>query len=139
VLGAILLEQGDKHGAAVHLFQESTYFPIDASLLAQTSALTFELQQWSETDTVYQSLERMTPLSSKQRLHWAQATFNLEDYPLALERLQPALESAPNDADILLLHANILAKVGEREQGLEVFKRAKSLNKKRLNNASQSR
>lgn len=137
VLGAILLEQGDKHGAAVHLFQESTYFPIDASLLAQTSSLTFELQQWSETDTVYQSLERMMPLSSKQRLEWAQATFNLEDYPLSLERLQPALESAPNDADILLLHANILAKVGKREQGLEVFKRAKSLNKKRLKSASQ--
>ena len=137
VLGAILLDQGDKIGAAKHLFQESTLFPIDPSLLTQTAALTFELQQSSETDTIYQTLNKMTSLSPRQRLHWAQATFNLADYPLAQERLQPALDSSPNNPDIVLLYANILEKVGKREEGIELFKRAKLLNQKRLKHSQR--
>ena len=60
-------------------------------------------------------------------LGFAQAVFNAGDYPRSAEILSPALELAPDSPYVLLLHANLLGKLGERDKGLAVFEQAKVL------------
>ena len=62
----------------------------------------------------------------------AQCEFNLKDYATARTTLDKALALAPEDPQVLLLHANLLAKEGKRDEGYAVFQRASKLNDARL-------
>ncbi|MEN9786956.1 MAG: hypothetical protein RLZZ299_2220 [Pseudomonadota bacterium] len=61
----------------------------------------------------------------------AQARFNAKDYAGARTALDAALALAPDDPDVLLLHANLLAKEGRREEGLAALERANEANEAR--------
>lgn len=61
------------------------------------------------------------------QLDYAQGLFNLGDYRGCRKVMDPLLEKTTDNADVLLLHANLLAKEGKREEGRAVFERADAL------------
>ncbi len=63
---------------------------------------------------------------------FAQCLFNLDDYDGARAALDAALFLAPEDPDVMLLNANLLAKEGKREEGLEMLRAANAANTKRI-------
>lgn len=65
-------------------------------------------------------------------LSWAQAMFNAQDYRGARRVVDGLLAQAPDAPDVLLLHANLLAKEGHMEEGRAVFMRADAMNSARI-------
>jgi hypothetical protein len=72
-------------------------------------------------------MARMRPKDVMTQLALAQCVFNLKDYATARTLVDGALKAAPDNPDVLLLHANLLAKEGKREEGAAVFERARTL------------
>ena len=89
-------------------------------------------QRWSEQVGVLGGLARALPDDAGLQRELAQAFFNLGKYLEARQALERGLLVAPDDADILLLHANLLAKEGKREEGLQVLARANAANEARV-------
>ena len=51
--------------------------------------------------------------------------------------MNSALKFAPEDPDILLLHANLLAKEGKKDEGYAIFQKATALNEARVRAAEK--
>lgn len=77
-------------------------------------------------------IARAQPNEPLAQFDLAQCQFNLADYAGARRTLDVALAKWPDDADLVLLHANLLAKEGKREEGQAVFTRAQALNQARI-------
>jgi tetratricopeptide (TPR) repeat protein len=74
----------------------------------------------------------LAPREPFAQLDYAQCMFNLGDYRSARRILDGAMAMAPDDPDLLLLHANLLAKEGKKDEGYAVFQRANGLNEARI-------
>ena len=61
------------------------------------------------------------------RADLAMAVLNTGDYPRAHEILAPVYAARPNDPVAMVLEANILAKLGRREEGEALYMRAQAL------------
>ena len=72
-------------------------------------------------------------------LDYAQARFNASDYRGCRETLNVLLARSPDAPDVLLLHANLLAKEGKREEGRAVFMRADALHTERAKKVEAER
>ena len=95
--------------------------------------LNFRLKKWDEASKAYLTYLEQFPPRPKIRYFAAQSLFNIQNYEKAREILDPALKLKPQIADVLLLHANLLAKEGKREEGLLVFQQAKALKEAEVN------
>lgn len=91
-----------------------------------------EDQRWLDQKEHLAFLARATPGSADAQRSLAQCLFNLQDYVGARASLHVALALAPEDPDVLLLHANLLAKEGKREEGLAVLAQANAAHEKRV-------
>lgn len=80
-------------------------------------------------------LARANPEEPQALRALAQCLFNLQDYTAARTALDQALLFAPEDPDVLLLHANLLAKEGLREEGMAVLTQANAANERRIREA----
>lgn len=87
---------------------------------------------WAQQLPHLEELARQRRHDFRAQLQLAQCQFNLKEYVLARRSLDEAMALAADDPDVLLLHANLLAKEGRREEGMEVFKRADALNTERV-------
>ena len=85
------------------------------------------LEEWEEAAAEYSAALGFVPEDVELRRALAQAYFNMGDYGLAAEALAPALAQAPEHPYVLLLHANILAKQGDRATAERVFAEAQAL------------
>lgn len=91
-----------------------------------------EDQKWLEQKEHLLVLARLQPEEPTVLLALAQCHFNLADYSAARTTLARALALAPQDPDVLLLHANLLAKEGKPDEGKAVFEKAKALHDARI-------
>lgn len=104
----------DQHSAALELFRaELEWFPGAFESRMSLANTLMVLQQWDEAAAEYSSLVSEVPEHLEARRGWAQAVFNTGDYALAAEILAPAVRLAPNDPEVLLLDANLMAKRGD--------------------------
>jgi predicted Zn-dependent protease len=87
-----------------------------------------EEQRWTEQAEILESIAKLQPKEVSAQVAWAQALFNIPDYKASRNIIDTLLPIYPDEPDVLLLHANLLAKEGKREEGYEVFKRADALN-----------
>ena len=143
-LGLLALAKRDAESAIRHFEKEVGSFPGSVPDREQLAGLYFRTARWADADTEYRFLFEELPSTPRgkqageptrpveSRTSWAQAVFNLGEYPRARTILDPALAAAPDDPDVLLLHANLLAKEGDKEKGKEVFQRAQVLKREQM-------
>lgn len=98
-----------------------------------------EDQRWQDQKEHAAFMAQAFPQEGKAQMMFAQCLFNLSDFTAARRVLEVALKLDPEDPDILLLHANLLAKEGKRDEGFAVFQKATSLNEQRVKAAEAER
>lgn len=96
-----------------------------------------EDQRWLDQKGHLEFLLRAQPTDPRAMLNLAQCLFNLADYAGARKVLNDALAASPEEPDILLLHANLLAKEGKREEGKAVFDKANAIHERRVREAEK--
>jgi len=134
-LATVELQKQHPRLALMHYRKEIHFFAVDPNLYLRTARVLMTLNEWNEAAVDYERFVTATPDSIEGRQEWAQAVFNTEDYIAAADILQPALLAAPENPDVLLLHANILAKLGRRTEAVEIAAKANELNRLRIQNA----
>lgn len=131
-LAMLGIAAGAREDAYKLLEAEIADYPGNAMARRILSRMYAEDQRWLEQKTHAAWLARALPKEADARRGLAQCLFNLDDYAGARKELDAALAIAPEDADVLLLHANLLAKEGKREEGAKVFEKARVLHEKRV-------
>ena len=122
----------EDYATAAELFKtELDYFPQNPRARRALGMMYMRLERWDEAEAEYRFLAENFPEDWDLRRSWAQAVFNTGDYKLSQEVLAPALKARPEDPMILLLQANILAKIGDRSEAEKVYQKAKALAQKR--------
>ena len=131
-LAMMALQRGDLPDAALHYEAELRYFPTDPKMFRELAGVHMQLQDWAAAESAYMDLLSVQPRDLRARLGHAQAVFNQAEFERAEEILAPALAAAPDDPDVLLLQANILAKIGDRKEAEAMAARANALNQARV-------
>jgi arylsulfatase A-like enzyme/tetratricopeptide (TPR) repeat protein len=112
-------------------------FPGNIVARRMLSKLYGEDQRWIDQKPQAEAVARAFPKDAEAHRHLAQCLFNLADYPGARTAMNSALKFAPEDPDILLLHANLLAKEGKKDEGYAIFQKATALNEARVRAAEK--
>ncbi len=137
-LALLAIAAGARHDAFQLLEAEVKDFPGNVMARRMLARLYGEDQRWIDQRPHVEAIARSLPKDAEAHRHLAQCLFNLADYPGARKEVDRALELDSADPDIVLLHANLLAKEGKRDEGLEVFKRAEALNEARVREAEKA-
>ena len=125
-LGLIALSRDDLDGVIAHLAAESAAWPGDTRTRWELGNALMRRQRWDDAAAEYAALLQHAPGDMGVRRAWAQATFNAGDYDRAAALLGPALAAPAPDPAVLLLHANILDKQGDRAGAEAAFATAKA-------------
>ncbi|MFT4976956.1 MAG: putative Zn-dependent protease, partial [Myxococcota bacterium] len=131
LLASIALARGDAEGGLAHLRREQQLL-YQPELYDDTARILFSMQRWAEAADDFDVYLDAQPTDHAARREHAQAVYNTYDYELAAEILAPALAARPDDPDVLMMHANILAKIGDREEAEATAARANDLHRERL-------
>ena len=126
-LARLAFARGDIQGAIEGLENEALWFPRRQDVRLELGNALAKVERWDDAAAEYAALTRMAPKRPEPRRLWAQAVFNAGDYEQAGEILAPALQDHPDDPWVLLLHANVLQKLGKEEEAIAAFEEAKKL------------
>jgi choline-sulfatase len=136
-LALIQVQKNHPRLAVMHYRREIQFFPSDPTMHLQCARLLMSLKEWEDASKEFVSYNQRVPDDIRIRQPWAQAVFNTSDYKAAAEILAPALVAYPEDPDVLMLHANILAKIGDRAEAEAVAAKANELNQARVERLKQ--
>jgi len=131
-LAAIYLDREENVKAITHLKAELDHFPGQTDARVLLAELLARLGAWDEAAAEYGFLSEKRNPEPMWRHNWAQAVFNSGDYERAEQIVSPMLGETPVLPEALLLQANILGKLGRREEGLALFERAQALKQAQL-------
>jgi len=126
-LARLAFARGDIEGAIDGLEAEALWFPRRQDIRLELGNALMKVKRWDDAAAEYAVLTRMAPTRPEPRRLWAQAVFNSGDYEAAAEVLAPAIKDFADDPWVLLLHANILQKLGQEEEAIVAFEEAKRL------------
>jgi tetratricopeptide (TPR) repeat protein len=131
-LALLAVAAGARGDAMQFLEDEVRDFP--GNLLARRllNRLLAEDQRWLDQREHAAYLVRALPNEARAILNLAQCLFNIGDYAGARRHIDDARFLDPADPDIMLLHANVLAKEGKRDEGYAVFQAANAKNNERV-------
>jgi len=136
-LAMLAVAAGARQDAYTLLEAEVKDYPGNQLARRMLSRMYAEDGRWLDQKGHAEFLARARPKEAGPQLAVAQCLFNLSDFAGARKALDAALALAANDPDVLLLHANLLAKEGKRDEGLAVFQRARALNDARVAEAQK--
>lgn len=136
-LALLAVAAGARQDAYTLLEAEVKDYPGNQLARRMLSRLYAEDGRWLDQRPQVEFLARARPKEAAAQLAVAQCLFNLTDFGGARKALDLALALDANDPDVLLLHANLLAKEGKREEGFQVYQRAKALNDARVAEAQK--
>jgi arylsulfatase A-like enzyme/Flp pilus assembly protein TadD len=132
-LALLAIAAGVKGDAFSLLEAEVKDYPGNVASRRLLARLFGEEQNWLGQLEHVAYVARVSPNDAEAQRQLAQCQFNLQDYRAARVALDDAIALAADDADVLLLHANLLQKEGvPREQILPVVERAKAAHQQRL-------
>lgn len=135
---ALLANAAGVRADAVQLLElELRDFPGSVVAHRMLARMLGDEQRWGDQIPHLTFLARAFPAEVSAQLEVAQAFFNLREYVQARAALDRALDLDGANPDVLLLHANLLAREGRREEGLAVLKQANAANEARLRAAGQ--
>lgn len=127
VLGRLAAAAGDTDAAINHMRAELDAFPTSPRTRRVLSSLYMRARRWDEAADEYRTQVEARPKDVMLRRAYAQAVFNTGDYALSKEILAPALAEGSDNPHVLLLAANLEAKLGDRARAEEMAARAKEL------------
>lgn len=130
-LAALAVAADARHDAYKLLESEVKEYPRNVLAHRALSRLYADDGRWLDQKTSAEAVVTLLPLEPLAYLDLAQCSFNLGDYDSARRTLDLGLTMASDDPDLLLLHANLLAKEGKKDEGKAVFDRASTLHKTR--------
>ena len=84
------------------------------------------MTNWEKATEHFCEVSEERPKDARTHLDCAQSWFNLEQYEKAETILRKAKVLRPNGPYILLLEANIEAKIGDKEKAAKMFAKAKA-------------
>ena len=125
VLARIADGSGQPEEAIAYLEAELAWFPDSAEAHMLLGRARMMQSRWEEAIADFSRAVELRPDDVEAHRGRAQAAFNTGDYALCEEYLQPALERAPKDPEVLLLLANLQDKQGRTEEAAATFERAK--------------
>jgi arylsulfatase A-like enzyme/Tfp pilus assembly protein PilF len=131
-LGNIAMIVNDVDAALMHFEQETNWFPDDIKTRMRVGGIYMRQERWEDASVEFSYVAVRAKGDPVSRRMWAQAVFNAGDYPGANKVLGPAVSVHPDDPFIMLLHANILQKLGKEQEALEVFERSKALRRAQI-------
>ena len=117
--------------AVSHMEAELAWFPNNRAAHVGLAGHAMATKDWASARDHFNHMATHPGAEPMDRVGWAQALFNLEEFAAARKVLNPLLADKPN-ADALLLHANLLAKEGKKAEGQKVFERAQALKVKEV-------
>lgn len=123
-LGHIAILENDIEKAAQEYELELEKFP-DDQLQLSLAKLYAKNAKWAQSSAHFCAVSTSRPKDARVHLDCAQSWFNLEQYERAKKVLTKAKLLRPNGPYILLLEANIEAKIGDKEKAQEIFEKAK--------------
>lgn len=112
-------------------------FPGNIVARRMLSKMYGEDQRWLDQMPQAEAVARAFPKEALVNRQFAQCLFNLSDFPGARKALNVALGISPEDPDIMLLNANLLAKEGKKDEGYALFQKATVLNEARVRAAEK--
>jgi arylsulfatase A-like enzyme/Tfp pilus assembly protein PilF len=118
---------GDDARALVEMQEEIELFPGSLDAHIEIGNLFVSLERWDDAAAEYRFVAEQRKEDVLARFAWAQAVFNTGDFEQARQILAPALTLAPDNADIVLLQANILGRTGQMAKGQRLADRAREL------------
>lgn len=130
-LAAVLVATARRREAIAELDAELGDYPSSVEARRSLSKIYADDRDYLAQVVQVEELVRLQPGNPRALLEHAQCLFNMTDFTGARRVLDRALALAPEDADVVLLHANLLAKEGRTEEGAAVFARAKALDEAR--------
>lgn len=136
-LALLAIAAGARADAYLLLEDEVKDYPGNRLARRMLARLYGEDQRWLDQKVQLEFLLRAQPGDVGPMLGLAQCLFNLADYPGTRKLVDQALAIAPEDPNVLLLHANLLAKEGKRDEGKAVFDRASAINDARVRAAEK--
>lgn len=136
-LALLAIAAGARNDAYTLLEVEVKEFPGNTMARRLLSRLYGEDQRWLDQKSQVEAIARSFPREAEAHRALAQCHFNLADYIGARKVLDVALGLTPEDPDVLLLHANLLAKEGKKDEGYAVFQHATDLNTTRVREAEK--
>ncbi len=131
-LALLAIAAGARSDAYTLLEAEVKDFPGNIMARRLLARLYGEDQRWLDQKPQVEAIAHSFPKDVAAQLGLAQCNFNLGDYLAARKQVNNALAIAPEDPDVLLLHANLLAKEGKKDEGYAVFQHATELNNARV-------
>jgi arylsulfatase A-like enzyme/thioredoxin-like negative regulator of GroEL len=131
-LAHLALAAGAPGDAELLLEAELKAWPGDRNAHRSLSRVFAEQSRWLDQLPHVRFLAQQAPENAAAQLALAQCLFNLADYAGARRVLEVGLAIDGSDPNLLLLHANLLAKEGRRDEGYAVFKKANAMNEERV-------
>jgi Flp pilus assembly protein TadD len=128
-LGAVERARGNPDRALELLEDEVTRYPFNVRARWLLGGLHMDARRWDDAADEYRALAIDTRDPNARRA-WAQAVFNSGDYALARDVLAPLDPESSDDPEVLLLQANVLDKLGEKELARLLFQRGRDLRAK---------
>ena len=126
-LARIAFSREDLASVAEHMEAEALWFPQNPAIRLELGNLYMKMERWDDAAAEYIALGQLRPGGpAPARLH-AQALFNSGDYAAAEVIVSATLKEHPDDPPLLLLHANVLEKLGQKEASEVAFAEAKRL------------
>lgn len=138
-LAALAIGSGQRGAGYKLLEAELDDFPNSVLAHRALARLQGEDQLYLEQLPHLQALARLQPRKVNSWLDLAQCQFNLKDYRTARKTLERAIALDAEDAGVLLLQANLLAKEGKMEEGRAMFERAEAQRKLELEREAKER
>lgn len=126
-LASLAVATGRRPEGMTLLDAELGDFPSSVEARRALSKIYADDREYASQLAQVEELVRLQPGNGRALLEHAQCLFNLVDYAGARLPLDSALALAPDDADVVLLNANLLVKEGKADEGAKVFERAKEL------------
>ena len=120
-----------------HYQKEAEGFGVVPEVHQRIGDLFMSMSEWDQAIDAYRTLVELRPQDVNGQRSLAQAVFNTGDYDAAAKILAPAFAAAPEDPDVMLLQANILAKTDRREEGAKLAAEANELNRLRQEQLAQ--
>lgn len=119
-----------------HYLKEAEGFGVVPEVHQRIGDLYMSMSEWDLAVDAYRTFVELRPQDVNGQRSLAQAVFNTGDYPEAAKILAPAFAAAPEDPDVMMLQANILAKTDRRDEGAKLAAKANEL--KRQQQAQQA-
>jgi arylsulfatase A-like enzyme/tetratricopeptide (TPR) repeat protein len=127
MLGAVYREQGDAEAAEAAFLEELRVNPGALGARRYLVAMYAEQKRYAEQAAQLEVILRAEP---GDRLSWyalAQARFNLKEYELADKAVGACTSIDPDDPRCVMLHANVLQKLGRPDEARAEAERARAL------------